>query len=342
MPSPERTWPAVTTRAGKLLKILAGVAVSAALLAYVFWSVDLHDVAERLRRTHWGWLGASAGLQLVAVWVRARRWHFLFPPGAHPSRLFPAVMIGFMGNNVLPLRAGEVLRVYVVHRHGQPFWTTMATVVVERVLDALAIGLMLAALILVVPIRSELRWSALLFMSADLLALGTLLCMAAAPDACRRLVQALAGRWPRLSAVALGLLATFDEGLRGVRTRSHLLPIVAWSAGIWVTLALGVWTAFLAADLHLPFAAAWVVLAFLGLGVSLPASPGFVGVVQVATVLALEIFGVGRAEALSFSLLLHAAAYFPVTAWGLLLLAVEHVSLREAAGGAGAAARPAR
>jgi uncharacterized protein (TIRG00374 family) len=330
------------TRAGRPLKIAAGVAVSAALLAYASWSVDFHEVAERLRRTHWGWLAASAGLNLAAVWVRARRWRYLFPPGAIPSRLFTAVMIGFMGNNVLPLRAGEVLRVYVVHRRGQPFWTTVATVVVERVLDALAIGLMLAALILVIPVRADLRWSALLFMSADLLALGALACTAAAPDACRRLARTLAGRWPRLLGLVLRVLDTFDEGLRGLRARRHILPIAAWSAGIWVTLAVAVWTAFLAADLRLPFTAAWAVLAFLGLGVSLPTSPGFVGVVQVATVLALELFGVPRADALSYSLLLHAAAYVPVTAWGLLLLAVEHVGLREAAGGAGAPSGPAR
>ena len=318
------------TRAGRLLKILAGVAVSAALLVYVFWSVDLRDVGARLLRTHWGWLAVAAGLNLLSVWVRARRWRYLFPPGATPSHLFPAVMIGFMGNNVLPLRAGEVVRVYVVHRHGQPFWTTVATVVVERVLDALAIGLMLAALILVVPIRAELRWSALLFMSVDLVAMAVLAFMAVAPDHCRRLGRSLCRFTPRLEGPVLRILDTFNEGLRGVRARRHAAPLVAWSAGIWVVLAGAVGAAFLAADLHLPFAAAWVVLAFLGLGVSLPSSPGFVGVVQAATVLALELFAVPRAEALSFSLLLHAAQYVPVTAWGLALLAAEHVSLGDA------------
>jgi uncharacterized protein (TIRG00374 family) len=307
------------------------VAVSAGLLAYAFSSVDLREVGTRLLHTHWGWLAVAAGLNLLAVWVRARRWRYLFPPAAAPERLFPAVMIGFMGNNVLPLRAGEVMRVYVVHRRGQPFWTTLATVVVERVLDALAIGLMLAALLLVLPVRSELRWSALLFMSVDLAAMAVLAVAAAAPDAGPRLARALLGRWPRLRAAALGALDTVNAGLGGVRARQHLLPLVAWSAGIWVVLALGVWAAFLAADLRLPWTAAWTVLAFLGLGVSLPSSPGFVGVVQVATVLALELFAVPRTEALSFSLLLHAAQYVPVTAWGLLLLAVEHVSLGEAA-----------
>jgi uncharacterized membrane protein YbhN (UPF0104 family) len=73
------------------------------------------------------------------------------------------------------------------------------------------------------------------------------------------------------------------------------------------------------------------VLAFLGLGVSLPSSPGFVGVVQAATVLALALFSVPRTEALSFSLLFHASQFLPVTALGLLFLLIEHVSLTDAA-----------
>jgi uncharacterized protein (TIRG00374 family) len=327
-------------RAGRVLKILLGVAVSLLLLGYLFWSVDLREVGARLARTHWGWLGLAAALNLAGMGARAQRWRYLFPPGARPARLFNAVMIGFMGNNLLPLRAGEVVRVYVVHRRGQPFWTTVATVVVERVLDALAIGLMLAALILVVPMRAELKWSALLFMSVDLLAMAVLGVIAVTPQRCRNLTRALVRRWPRVEGPALRTVDTFNEGLRGVRAPDHVLPLVVWSAGIWVALALAVWTAFLAVDLALPFTAAWVVLAFLGLGVSLPSSPGFVGVVQAATVLALELFGVPRAEALSYSLLLHAAQFVPVTAWGLVLLAVEHVSLAEATRAAEVPAAP--
>jgi hypothetical protein len=86
-----------------------------------------------------------------------------------------------------------------------------------------------------------------------------------------------------------------------------------------------------AAHLDLPLVASWVVLAFLGLGVSLPSSPGFVGVVQAAIVLALALFAVPRAEALSFSLLFHASQFLPITAAGLVCLLLEHVSLTDAA-----------
>lgn len=325
---------------GRLIKILLGVAVSAVLLVYAFRGVDLGEVGARLRETRWGFLGTVAALNLLALWLRARRWRYLFPPGARPSRLFNATLIGYMANNLLPLRAGEIVRVYVAARRGQRFWTTVATLVVERVLDALAVGITVAVLLLVVPFPKELRWSAFLFMAFDLAAMVVLAVIAVAPGACAGVIRALFSRWRWGERRLLDVLSTMSEGLRGIRSARHLGPIVLSSVAIWLVLALSVWAAFQAARLSLPLAAAWTVLAFLGLGVSLPSTPGFVGVVQAATVLALALFAVPRAEALSVSLLLHAAQFIPVTLLGLVLLLVEHVSLGEAARAAGAASPP--
>src|SRR5256886_1742751 len=89
---------------GQLLKILLGIAISAALLVWLFWNVDLRAVAARLSDTQWGWLAVSIALNLGSLWARATRWRHLFPQGAHPTHLLNAVMIGYMGNNLLPLR----------------------------------------------------------------------------------------------------------------------------------------------------------------------------------------------------------------------------------------------
>jgi glycosyltransferase 2 family protein len=112
---------------GRTIKVLLGLAVSLGLLAYLFWDADLRFILARLNATHPGFFAASVALNLLSIWVRARRWHYLFPPGARPARLFNAVMIGYMGNTLLPLRAGELARAYVVARRGQSFWTTLAT-----------------------------------------------------------------------------------------------------------------------------------------------------------------------------------------------------------------------
>ena len=315
---------------GRVAKIFVGVAISAALLVYLFWGVDLQDVLARLAATHWGWLVASIVLNLVSLWVRAWRWYYLFPPGSQPSRLFNALMIGYLGNNLLPLRAGEIVRVYVASRRGQRFWTVLATVVVERALDGLAVGLIVVALFLTIPIPARFRWPAIIFLSADLLAMVILAVLAFAPQPCATAIRVLFHRWAGIERRLMRALGTMREGLEGVRTGHHVVPIVLSSAAIWLVLAVSIWTALRAANLDLPLAASWTALAFLGLGVSLPSSPGFVGVVQAAIVLALALFAVPHTEALSFSLLLHASQYFPVTLCGLYSLFVEHVSLVDA------------
>lgn len=315
----------------RLGKILLGLAVSVGLLAYFFWDVDLHEIAGRLRQTLWTFLALSVGLNFVSLWMRAWRWRYLFPPEAQPTHLFRALMVGYLGNNVLPLRAGELIRVYVAARRGQRFWTTFATVVVERVLDGLAVGLIVAALLLVVPVPTELRWSIFAFLALDVVGILVLAAIAMAPGFCRAIIVTLFHRMAWLERKLLRLLETMAEGLRGVRSVGHALPITGFSVAVWLAFALSIWTAMHAAHLDLPLAAAWTVLAFLGLGVSLPSSPGFVGVVQAATVLALALFSVPRTEALSFSLLFHASQFLPVTALGLLYLLLEHVSLTDAA-----------
>lgn len=309
-------------------KALVGIAVSLGLLAYLLASVDLRQVAQHLGRTHWGYLALSGGLGVFALWVRARRWRYFFPPNASPSHLFSAVMIGFMANNVLPLRAGELVRAYLASRRGRlSFWTALATLVVERVLDALAVIVILAGLVLVIPVPSELKWAALLFLSLDLVAMAVLIALAVTPRRFRAAVAILSGRWPGFQAKSLGILDTFGVGLEGIRTPAHLLPILSWSIALWVVYALSAWTGLAAAHIPPSMTMAWAIIAFVGLGVSLPSAPGFVGVVQAAIVLALALFGVPRAEALSFSFLYHASQFIPITLLGWILLLLEQVSL---------------
>lgn len=315
---------------GRLVKIVLGIAVSAAFIVYLFWNIDPRDVLARLSTTNWTFLTISLVLNLVSVWIRSWRWYYLFPPGSRPQRLFSAVMIGYMANNILPLRAGEVVRVYIASRHGPRFWTSVATLVVERVLDGLAVGLMLAGLFLTLPLPRELRWPAIIFLAVDLIAMLVLAVIAIAPGVCSMLIRGLFHRFARLEQRLLDMLGTMSEGLQGVRSRRHIVPIFASSVALWVILAVAVWTALHATHLDLPLAASWAVLAFMGLGVSLPSSPGYVGVIQAATVLALALFSVPRTEALSFSLIFHAAQYFPVTIYGLVLLLIEQVSLADA------------
>jgi glycosyltransferase 2 family protein len=315
----------------KPLKIAAGLVVSALLLGILLWTVDLHELGDSLKRARWEWVLLSVGCTLAGLWIRARRWRYLFPPRSDPPGLVPAIMIGYMVNNILPLRAGEVVRVYVVARRWhRGFWTTLATLVVERVLDSLAIVLILGVLVLMIPVPAVFRWTAATLLAIDAAAVAVLALLAVAPGAGRRLIGVLTRRWPALDERLTRVFDRFVRGLDGIRTPAHLPPLIVWSALVWVAPALASWTMLRALDLPLPLVVGWTVLAFVGMGVSIPSAPGYVGVFHYAAVLALEVFGVPRAAALGYAILFHASQFIPVTLVGWIFLLREHLSLGEA------------
>ena len=301
--------------------------------------MDLAELGRQLRDTQWGWAALGTALAPVQIWARARRWVYLFPPRSNPAGLVPAIWIGYMANNVLPLRAGEIVRVYVVARHWKVeatgarthrFWTTLATLIVERALDGLVVVLVLALLILAIPVPAYLELAALVLLAVDLAGIAVLLAFVVAPRACERGIAQLASRWPALERRLHRAFQTFVTGLDGIRAPSHLLPLVVWSAVVWLTPMLAIWTMLVAMNLHLPWAAGWAVLAFVGLGISIPSAPGYVGVFHAAAALAVGLFGVSQSAAVGYALVLHASQIIPVTLIGWLYLLREHMSLAEA------------
>lgn len=319
----------------KFLQVGLGILVSAVVLAVLLVRVDLALLGRHLAATHWGWAAVTGGLALLGVWVRARRWHFLFPPGSQPPALGRAAMIGYMANNVLPLRAGEIVRVYVVAQHwSHGFWLPLATVVVERVLDGLSLVALLVLLIAFAPVPAALRWTAALFLTIDIVAVLALCSVAVAPGACHRMVASLTVRWPRLQRRVVDLLNTFARGLIGIRTPAHAVPLLAWTVAAWLVPVLTAWTAMFAAGLSLGIVAALAVVTFVGFGISVPSAPGYVGVFHAAAVLALAMFDVPGAAAFGYAVVYHAAGFIPITLCGWLFLLREHMSLAEARRGA--------
>lgn len=308
-------------------RILVGIGVSAGLLYLALRNVVLSEMLAHLGRTHWGWLGVAAIFNLAMVGARGFRWGWLFSPLALARwPLVGATLIGYMANNVLPLRAGELVRGYLAARSGGlSFWTALGTLAVERVLDALSILLILGGVVLIVEVPPWLRAGALTLLALDLLAMGLLILLAQQWGPVARLL----GRIPRLGQALNRWLTVFSTGLRSLRPGPHMGPLAGWTLLIWILNAGSVWAALRSAGLTLPPSASLTVLAFVGIGVSLPSAPGFVGTLQFFAVQALAIYAVRGAEAVSASLLFHAAVFIPVTLLGWMLLMAQGVSLWE-------------
>jgi len=312
--------------------------VSVALFAYLLRSVDLAELWRQLAATQWEWVVVAVAVAPLGLWARAIRWRYLFPPGSKPPGLVAANMIGYMANNVLPLRAGEFVRVYIVARRltrpggslGSGLWLAGATVVVERVLDSLTLVLILAVLVFFIPVPPAFKYAAAVVLAVDAVAAAALLSLALAPARSRRLVARVSRRWPALEAPAGRALDVVLRGLEGLRSRAHLGPLAAWTVLAWTLAALGAWALFRAVHLELPLIAGWTVLTFVGFGISIPSAPGYVGVWHAASVLALSMFGVSQATALGYALLYHASQFVPITLIGWLFLVREQVTLGEA------------
>jgi uncharacterized protein (TIRG00374 family) len=302
-----------------------------ALLVYFGGRIDAGKLLDELRHARWEWILLAAVLGPVGLVVRARRWHYLFPAGSRPPGLLPAMMIGYMVNNILPLRAGEIVRVYVVARRwGHGFWTILATVIVERVLDGLAIVAVLGGLMLLIPVPRELQWAAAALLAVDVVAVAALVALVVAPARFRAVTSACLRPWPALAARVLGMVETFARGLEGVRTLAHAGPLAAWTVVVWCLPALATWAVIRAVNLDLGWTAGWTVLAFVGLGISIPSAPGFIGVFHAAAILALGIFDVPTETSAAYAILLHASQYVPVTLVGWVFFLREHVSLTAA------------
>mgnify|MGYP000275584736 CR=1 FL=1 len=115
-----------------------GVIISLVLLYFAFRNQEFNLVWAVIKEANYIWLLPGVAIYFVAVWARAWRWHYLLRPlkTIQTKKMFPIVTIGYMGNNIYPYRAGEVLRAYILRkREDIPMSASLATIVVERVFD---------------------------------------------------------------------------------------------------------------------------------------------------------------------------------------------------------------
>ncbi len=303
------------------LKIALGFALSLGCGYLAVRDVAWSEVVPAFRSVDLGLLSLSTLWLGLVFLVRAYRWQALLAPVAWVpvSVFFSATLIGFMGNNVLPLRAGEVLRLYTLARLGPVSVShAVATGTLDRVFDMLLVGLFLGLGLPLIPALESYRATNMLFLGLVVLLLGSgwWLVRADNPSWVRRVPQRIQPR-----------VEEFLDSLRVLRSGPLLLKTLAFSTVIWGGMVIYFWLLLYACAFSLPFEAAFVVLLLLAVGVALPAAPGFIGVFQYAVVLALSFFSVPKEEALSFSLVAHLAQYVPITLGGLFLLLRSGLSL---------------
>ncbi|MEA3438693.1 MAG: lysylphosphatidylglycerol synthase transmembrane domain-containing protein [Chloroflexota bacterium] len=315
-----------------------GVLISIAFLWLVLRGLSIAEFLAVLPGIKFWWLIPGVVVYFIGVWVRTWRWHYLLRPikSVSISKLFPVVCIGYAGNNIFPARAGELLRAVVLKRNEEiPVSSSLATIIVERVFDGVV---MLAFVFLNLReltghtgssgFVGNIQTLALVGTAAFIGALTLFLLAAMFPDKAQTAAE-LFSRWfipARFRGKVLGFTERFLGGLEALRSPKDVLMVFVTSVIVWLLETAKYWFVMHAFPFEVSFFALMLMNGIVNLATTIPSAPGYVGTFDAPGIAVLQSYGVEKAVAVAYTLVLHAALWFPITALGLYYMAREGIS----------------
>lgn len=303
-----------------LLRGALGIAISIVAIWILLQSVDIAKAAEVLRTASPTWIGLMVVTAVVDVSARGARWRALLAPIAPLPfrRVLGYTFMGYLANNVLPARLGELYRSHALGEgEGVSRTTVLGTVVVERVVDTVMVVAIATIAVLVLSARGTMSNSVVLgvaFVALLVIALGLAIVGHRLPGAAR--VGAVVGRWPRV----LELARRLREGL-AVAGRPRTLvaalafSVLAWAASTGTFLAAGQ-----AVGVQLTVAQAALLTSGVALVTIVPSGPGYLGTFELTVVGIAGGFGVSAEAALPLGLLAHLVVIVVTSVGGVAAL----------------------
>lgn len=309
-------------------RLLPGVIISVICLAVVLYLAKPGKLYQALRLADYRLILLALTAGLVWLAVRTMAWRTLLQNKATFSQVFFTVNEGYLLNNVLPFRLGEVARAFLLsHKANLKFWEVFPTIIIERVLDlAFAAGLLLATLPFVIG-ADWARQAAMV--SAFIVFAGLVILWLLARNKTWAMAQfeKLGRRWPALQRVAGSAVESIFNGLSVLTDGRMFLLSIFWIGMDWLVVMMQYYLFLLAFIPNAKFLWSVFTLSIAALGVAAPSSPGAVGVYELAVVGALSLFGVQAAIALAFALTAHLSQYLLVGILGTIGLVRDGESL---------------
>lgn len=314
-----------------------GVLLSALFLWLALRGLHLEDFWSTVQKANYIWLIPGVLVYFIGVWVRAWRWHYLLKPIKEiPTKtMFPITTIGYMGNNIYPARAGEVLRAVILKRkEGVPVSASLATIIVERIFD----GVVMLAFVFVnlselakltgaSGFVGNIQQVAIYGTGVFLGALLVFLLAAMFPQ-----VTSKIGTWfiervlPKSTHEKIGgIMHKFLEGLASLRSPFNVLMVFFTSVLIWLLETGKYWFVMHAFDFEVSFFALMLMNGIVNLATTIPSAPGYIGTFDAPGIAVLTAYGVSQASAAGYTLTLHVALWLPITLLGAYYLAREGI-----------------
>lgn len=313
---------------------LIALAITLGLLWWAFKDVSWAELWHHMRDADALLMAAAVVVSFLVFPLRAARWRPILHPVAPNlpfGPLWRATCIGFMANSVLPSRAGEIIRPFMLARETQvSFSAALASLVVDRVFDAIVVLLLVLVALLDPSLPTGLSLGASLTATA-IVAVAAMLALYAVvffPDVLIRVFEAFARRVaPRFERRGRDMLRSFASGLSVLRDPVRFFVVFLWALAMWLVQPVAFWIGFKAVGIDVPFTAALVVQGIIVFAVAVPSTPGFFGLFEAAAKAGLVIYGVQESLALAWGLSFHVLSLIPIVVVGLYYLARSGVKL---------------
>ena len=290
----------------RVLQAIVGIAVSVVAIVVVLGSVDVGRTLDVLSRASLGWVLAVAAFIVGDVLIRAIRWQRLLEPIRHVAwrPVLAYLLVGYLANNVLPARLGELVRShYLGDREGMSRTTTLGTVVVERVVDTGVVVAIAAFAILVLNVRGVVTDAVIIGAAiVAMLVVGLAIGVAAHRLPGAEWLAQRAARWPRVGE----LVGKLRSGLAVAGRPRTLLEALALSVVAWAATLLAFAAAGQAVGLELRIGEAALLSSGVALASAIPSGPGYLGTYELAAVKIAEALALPTDEAFAIALIVHA------------------------------------
>lgn len=313
----------------------ASLLISGIFLYLALQGLQLDTVLSAIRSANLIWLLPVIFIYFTSVWFRSLRWHYLLGPikKIPTDKIFPIVAIGYMGNNIYPARAGELLRSVVLkHRYEIPISSSLASIIIERIIDGVImlgfiffnlteLNKLTASSGFVGSIRSLALWGSIAFIGALLFFLLAARFPQKAQNATSYIVtKIMPEKWqPKIMDIAM----RFFTGIKSLNSLKNLLMVLGTSVVIWLLETSVYWVVMQAFPIEVSFFGLMLMNGILNLSTTIPSAPGYIGTFDAPGIALLSAYGVEKTLAVGYTLVLHAALWLPITLLGAYYFARE-------------------
>lgn len=316
----------------KHLKVLITLCISLAFIYLSFRKVDAAELLVTLKQIKFSYLIFAILFTFLSYWIRALRWRYLLikVKSIKTYPLFASINVGFMANNLLPLRMGEIaMAIFLAKIADISKITSMSTIFVARLLDILGLLFISSIVFHKFDFPSWVGKISLILLIASVFVIVILYLISRFQYTFSSVIEKY---WAKIVKRNTGKLSRFLNlflnGISSCKNVKIALFCFALSVLVWLSVSAGIYSTGKAFNLSLSPYSSLLIIIILALGIMIPSAPGFAGTFEYFCISGLKLFDIPETKAASFSLVYHATQFFPVIVVGILYLWVYNLGFK--------------